>query len=164
MTATTHGRVLVAGLGNIFLGDDGFGVEVARRLSSRPLPPQVEVSDIGIRGVHLAFDLLDRPYDVTILIDTMMRGAQPGTVCLFEPYADAPRRVSADAHAMTPASVLAYLRTIGGDPGQVWIVGCEPSSIDERMGLTPPVEAAVDRAVELVLEIIDCDGSAPPTS
>src|SRR3954469_15120267 len=150
--------VLVAGIGNIFLGDDGFGVEVVRRLSSRPLPAGVRVVDFGIRGVHLAFELLEHPDDVTILVDITPRGGEPGTVYLIEPdletlaaYAPGP----ADAHSMTPDAVFALLRSLGGTPGRVWIVGCEPLSLDEEMGLSPPVERAVDEAVGLILEVLE---------
>lgn len=152
------GNILVAGVGNIFLGDDGFGVEVVRRLASRPLPPGVRVADYGIRGVHLAFELLEHPDDTTVLVDLTPRGGEPGMVYLIEPdleaLADAAPE-TADAHSMTPDAVFALLRSFGGTPKNVWIVGCEPLSVEEEMGLSPPVAAAVDEAVALILELLD---------
>jgi hydrogenase maturation protease len=155
--------ILVAGIGNIFLGDDGFGVEVVRRLSSRPLPAGVRVVDFGIRGVHLAFELLEHPDDATVLVDITPRGGEPGTVYLIEPDLEALAAYStgpADAHSMTPDAVFALLRSLGGTPGRVWIVGCEPLSIDEEMGLSPPVEQAVDEAVGLILEVLEREQTA----
>jgi hydrogenase maturation protease len=153
------GNVLVAGLGNIFLGDDGFGVEVVRRLASRPLPEGVRVADYGIRGVHLAFELLEHPDDTTVLVDLTPRGGEPGTVYLIEPdleaLADAAGAGPADAHSMTPDAVFGLLRSLGGTPRNVWIVGCEPLSTEEEMGLSPPVEQAVDEAVALILDLLD---------
>ena len=150
--------VLVAGIGNIFLGDDGFGVEVVRRLAGRPLPPGVRVADFGIRGLHLAFELLEHPDDTLILIDVTPRGGEPGTVYLIEPDLETlagPAGGPADAHDMTPAAVFGLLRSLGGTPGRVLIAGCEPLSTEEEMGLSPPVEAAVDEAVALVLEVLE---------
>jgi len=146
-------RVLVAGIGNIFLGDDGFGVEAARRLAREDFPPEVSVRDFGIRGVHLAYELLEGAYAATILVDATARGGAPGTVYLIEPEFDG--EVSADAHTMRPDAVFATLRAIGGDPGRVLIVGCEPLSIEEGIGLSEPVKAAVNEAVKLVRELIE---------
>ncbi|HSS49084.1 MAG TPA: hydrogenase maturation protease [Thermoanaerobaculia bacterium] len=149
--------VLVAGIGNIFLGDDGFGVEVVRRLASKPLPPGVRVADFGIRGLHLAFELLEHPDDTTILVDITPRGGEPGTVYLIEPDLETlagPAGGPADAHDMTPAAVFGLLRSLGGTPGRVLIVGCEPLSTEEEMGLSPPVEGAVDEAVGLILDVL----------
>jgi hydrogenase maturation protease len=123
-------RMLVAGVGNIFLGDDGFGVEVAKRLAAAALPGWVRVADFGIRGLHLAYELLDHGYETTILVDATPRGGEPRTVYLIEPDLDAHStegHSSPDAHAMTPAAVFALLRAIGGPPGRVLIVGCEAS-------------------------------------
>jgi hydrogenase maturation protease len=150
--------ILIAGIGNIFLGDDGWGVEVVRRLASRPLPAGVRVADFGIRGVHLAFELLEHPDDTTILVDITPRGGEPGTVYLIEPDLDelaAHSTATADAHAMTPDAVFALLRSIGGTPGRIWIVGCEPLSTEEEMGLSPVVEQAVDEAVALLLDLVE---------
>ena len=159
------GNILVAGIGNIFLGDDGFGVEVAQRLASHTIPPGVKVVDYGIRGLDLAFELLDRPDDTAILVDATQRGGAPGTVYLVEP--DFPRAAVAaaaasepssdswtDAHSMTPGAVFALLARLGGTPPKVLIVGCEPLSVDEEMGLSPPVAQAVDEAIELIFEVI----------
>jgi len=154
-------RILVAGIGNIFLGDDGFGVEVVRRLAAHPLPSGVRVADFGIRGVHLAFEILEHPEDTTILVDITPRGGAPGTVYLIEPdlaaLADAATG-TADAHSMTPEAVFGLLRSMGGTPRRVWIVGCEPLSLEEKMGLSAPVEQAVDEAVALVLDVIAREG------
>lgn len=154
-------KVLVAGVGNIFLSDDGFGVEVAQRLALKQLPDCVQVKDFGIRGVHLAFELLDG-YDTLILVDASPRGAAPGTVYVIEPELQPARepaseeaRSLVDAHGMEPDSVLALLDSLGGKAGRVLVVGCEPASLEEGIGLSPPVSQAVDKAVELVTELID---------
>ncbi|GAB2998433.1 hydrogenase maturation protease [Amycolatopsis acidiphila] len=146
-------RVLVAGIGNIFLGDDGFGVEVARRLATAGLPPQVQVADYGISGLHLAYELLDG-YDTTILVDAAPRGGEPGTVYVIEPGdgGDEPAG-PLDAHGMQPDVVLRLLRTLGGDTRRVLVVGCEPADVGEGIGLSPRVAAAVPAAVELVMEL-----------
>lgn len=164
-TAATKDRVLVAGIGNLFLSDDGFGVEVANRLAARGgLPDNVEVADIGIRGMHLAYQLLDG-YRALLLVDTAQRGGEPGTLYLLEH--DLTEVATADeaaeglnSHGMDPASVLALLHELSaavGSPrsvGRVLVVGCEPATLDEGMGLSPPVAAAVDRAVTAVVEIV----------
>lgn len=151
-------RVLVAGIGNIFLGDDGFGVEVARRLVGETLPEGVRVADYGIRGLHLAYELLDGGYDTTVIVDAMPRGGAPGTVYLLEPDPIAgtePRApTSADGHGMNPQAVLDWLHSLGGTPGRVLVVGCEPGSVEEEMGLSSPVSRAVDEAVRLILELL----------
>jgi len=147
-------KVLVAGVGNIFLGDDGFGVEVASRLEREQLPPGVRVHDFGIGGVHLAFELLDG-YDVAILVDAMPRGGEPGTVYVIEPEVDG--RTSeglVDAHGLEPEAVLALLERLGGGVDRVLIVGCEPATVDEGMGLSTPVAGAVDEAVGVVHSLI----------
>jgi len=139
------------GIGNIFLGDDGFGVEVARRLASEPLPSNVLVKDFGIRGLHLAYELLDGGYETTLLLDATSRGGEPGTVYLIEPELNEEGSAApADAHAMNPEAVFASLRALGGAPGRVLLVGCEPASVEEQMGLSPPVAGAVDVAVRMV--------------
>ena len=148
-------RILVAGIGNIFLGDDGFGVEVARRLSVEPLANGAEVVDFGIRGVHLAYEMAGGKYDGAILVDAVPRGGVPGTLYAIEPEPGAAGQgggdaAGADAHSLTPAAVLAWLHRIGGFRGPIIIVGCEPESLDESMGLSAPVTAAVDGAVQMV--------------
>jgi hydrogenase maturation protease len=146
-------RVLVAGIGNIFLGDDGFGSAVVDRLARRPLPECVRVEDYGIRGVHLAHDLLGGGYETVILVDAVARGGSPGTLYVIEP-----ERVAgggdADAHAMTPDAVLAYVERLGGATGRVLVVGCEPATVDPEMGLSAPVSAALDEAVEMVSRLV----------
>lgn len=145
-------RALVAGVGNVFLGDDGFGVEVVRRLSSQDLPEGVRVEDFGIRGVHLAFDLLDPP-DLLVVVDLVSRGAAPGTVFVIEPDLDRPLPV-ADNHSMDVHAVFAQVRTMGGTLPRVRIVGCQPADLGEGMGLSPPVEAAIEPAAALVHKIL----------
>jgi hydrogenase maturation protease len=158
---TPH-RILVACIGNIFLGDDAFGVEVARRLLQRTFPPQVSVKDFGIRGFDLAYALMD-PYDLTILVDACARGGAPGTVYLIEPDPiDAatlnsnPARM--EAHGMNPMNVLRLVKSLGGEAGRVVIVGCEPADLgsDEqgKMGLSEPVMAAVDEAIAMIETLI----------
>jgi hydrogenase maturation protease len=149
--------VLVAGVGNIFLGDDGFGVEVARRLQSAALPDDVKVADFGIRGVHLAYELLDG-YELVILVDATPRGEQPGTLYVIEPEPDEPdpdEVPALDAHGMDPAAVLNLLGVLGGHVDRLLVVGCEPAVADEGMTLSPPVEAAIDPAVTLVQDLIN---------
>jgi hydrogenase maturation protease len=150
-------RVLVAGIGNIFLGDDGFGVEVAQRLSAAALPPGVEVLDVGIRGLHLAYRLLDG-YDLVIAVDAVARGGPPGTVYVLEPDALGPCATPADAHGMNLESVFAMVRTLGGTPGRVLVVGCEPADLGERIGLSAPVARAVAATVQRVREIAERGG------
>ncbi|HXF56494.1 MAG TPA: hydrogenase maturation protease [Actinomycetota bacterium] len=157
-------RVLVAGVGNVFLGDDGFGVEVARRLASEPLPEGVRVEDFGIRGIHLAYELLEG-YDAAILVDATPRGGPPGSLYVIEPdLEELAARASlvgagesplVDAHGMEPASVFAVLQALGGRPGRVVVVGCEPADVGERMGLSEPVARAVEKAVRAVKELVE---------
>ena len=147
------GRILVAGLGNIFLADDGFGVEVARRLAAEKLPDHVKVADIGIRGVHLAYEMLE-DYDRTILVDTVSRGEAPGTIYVIEHESGEANPPALDAHGMNPDSVLALLDTLGGRAVNVLIVGCEPAEMEERIGLSETVSVAVDEAVRVVRDLI----------
>ncbi|MGH9303299.1 MAG: hydrogenase maturation protease [Acidimicrobiales bacterium] len=149
------GGVLIAGTGNVFLGDDGFGVEVARRLSERKLADGVLVRDFGIRGVHLAYELLDG-YDGLVLVDAAPLGEEPpGTLAVIEASEDVPEGPASplDAHSMSPEVVLGTLRRLGGSVPKVAVVGCQPASLEEGIGLSPAVEAAVDRAVELCAQI-----------
>jgi hydrogenase maturation protease len=173
MTAT--GRVLVAGVGNIFLGDDGFGVEVARRLAFADLPGPVRVADYGTSGMHLAYDLADG-YDSTILIDAAPRGGQPGTLTVLEiapehrsdpTLAGGPLQGSRmfDAHGMQPDLVFGVLEMLGAQAGRILVVGCEPASLAEGIGLSEPVAAAVGEAVDLVKTLVAtelADGAARP--
>ena len=147
------GRVLVAGVGNIFLGDDGFGPEVVRRLADRPLPPDVRVVDYGIRGMHLAYDLLDG-VDLLVLVDAAPRGGRPGEVVLLEVGAGHLGGGDFDAHGMEPTAMLASLGCLGGTLPRTYVVGCEPADTSEGIGLSPPVGAAVDGAVETVAGLL----------
>jgi hydrogenase maturation protease len=144
-------RTLVAGCGNVFLGDDGFGVEVANRLQQTELPEGVVVRDTGIRGVPLVYELLDG-WDTVIVVDASARGEAPGTLSLIEPDPDADPATAAmlDAHSMNPDAVLAMVGILGGEIGRIRVVACEPAEITERIGLSPVVEAAVDEAVKMV--------------
>lgn len=156
------GQVLVAGIGNIFLGDDGFGVEVVRQLSGDRPSPQVKVGDFGIRGVHLAYELL-YGYRLLILIDALAGDDPPGTVSLIEVPTGGtdPSSVAVDAHRMDPAAVLAMTADLGGTVGRVVVVGCQPASVDEGIGLSDAVAAAVPIAVDLVRQLIASVIGAP---
>src|SRR5262245_27716135 len=120
--------ILVAGIGNIFFGDDGFGCEVARRLAAVSLPEEVCVIDFGIRGLDLAFALLD-PYEQVILIDAASRGGSPGTLYVIEPALDDAEPTGVEAHSMDPVRVLAFARSLGARLGNVCIIACEPESL-----------------------------------
>jgi len=147
-------RILVAGIGNIFLGDDAFGVEVANRLANDNLPEDVAVVDFGIRGMHLAYEMLDGGYEATVLVDAVPRGGAPGSLYLIEPDLTSLEAGPADAHTMSPRAVLGFVKALGETPKRLLIVGCEPASVEEGMGLSPPVAGAIDEAVRLVREVI----------
>jgi hydrogenase maturation protease len=151
--------VLIAGIGNIFQSDDGFGVEVADRLAREVLPAGVRVADFGIRGVHLAYELLDG-YECLILVDAVDLGDEPGTLAVIDPDSfgarkspDEPAPVF-DAHSMGPDVVLGTLASLGGSVGQIYVVGCQPESLEEGMGLSPAVAASVDAAVQLCRQLV----------
>jgi hydrogenase maturation protease len=154
-------EILIAGVGNVFLSDDGFGVEVARRLAGRDLPTGVEVADIGIRGMHLAYRLLDG-YRVLVLVDAVRQGHPPGTLYLLEHDLDGPADEAArfDAHGMDPGAVLTMLDQLAHGVGverpvdRVLVVGCEPHNLDEGIGLSDPVAAVVDRAAQAVVDLV----------
>jgi hydrogenase maturation protease len=159
---TSRPRILIAGIGNIFLGDDAFGVEVARRLAERQLPAEVKVTDFGIRGYDLAYALLDG-YETTILVDACPRGEVAGTLYVIEPEVNEPDTASvgehspADAHSMNPLNVLRLAQSMGGPLKKVLLVGCEPATLgpeEGQMGLSPQVEAAVGEAVKLVESLV----------
>jgi hydrogenase maturation protease len=162
----TAPRVLVAGVGNVFRGDDAFGVEVVRRLAGRPLPEGVRVADFGTRGRDLAYAILDG-YDGVILVDVTRRGGEPGTLYVVEPWpAEVDPSVGlAATHAVDLPAVFGLVRTLGGTLPRLYLVGCEPADFgpdDEgRMGLSGPVAGAVDRAVALV-EAVGADALAEP--
>jgi hydrogenase maturation protease len=152
-------RVLVAGIGNVFLGDDGFGVELAGRLAARELPARVEVVDFGIRGMDLAYALLDG-WDAAVLLDATPRGDPPGTLYVIEPDVEA-AAAPPEAHGMDPVKVLALAQALGGPPPRTIVVGCEPqtrmSADDEEIvaALSEPVRAALDEAVVLVESLLE---------
>jgi hydrogenase maturation protease len=192
------GRMLIAGVGNIFLGDDGFGVEVIMRLSNESLPDWVRVADYGISGMHLAYDLAEG-FETTVLVDATPRGGEPGTLYVMElepgsgigadtstplaapdtsiplaapdtstplvapdtstspaavPSAESRGIPLLDGHGMQPDVVFGMLKMLGTDAGRVLLVGCEPASIDEGIGLSAPVTAAVDEAVRILLDLV----------
>jgi hydrogenase maturation protease len=152
---STGRRVLIAGIGNVFRTDDGFGPEVARRLAGLPWPDGVRVSDYGIRGLHLTYDLLD-PWEALVLVDALPDRGEVGRVVVLEIGAEHVGAVSRmDAHSMDPATVLAALGTLGGRlPPRTLLVGCQVADTGEGMGLTPPVAAAVERAVDAVQDLV----------
>jgi hydrogenase maturation protease len=166
-----EGRVLVAGIGNIFLGDDGFGVEVARRLTTMPLRDGVRVVDFGVRGLHLAYEMSSGAYDSVILVDAAPRGEARGTVYLIAPGesrrpAGGPglSRAGAavpDAHAMSPETVLSLVESLGTAHPPVFVVGCEPAAADEGIGLSEPAAGAVDGAVALIRDLVEGEPHVP---
>ena len=151
-------RILVAGIGNIFFGDDAFGVEVAQKLLRRTWPEHVRVADYGIRGFDLTYALMDG-YDAAILVDAVPRGQAPGTLYVIEPDLGALDAGEAmiETHGMHPMRVLAMVQALGGAPKRVLVLGCEPApgGDEERMGLSEPVAAAVDEAVRMVDSLVD---------
>ena len=162
--------ILVAGIGNIFLGDDAFGVEVARRIAGLDLPASVRVADFGIRGFDLAYALQDG-YETTILVDACPHGEAPGTLYVIEPdlkALDGPDAAPAtvEAHAMNPMNVLRMAKAMNIEIKNVLLVGCEPETLggeEGQMGLSAPVEAAVDEAVKLVASLVNriLNGNGP---
>ena len=146
------GRILVAGVGNVFFGDDGFGPAVAQRLREAQLPPDVDVAEFGIRGIHLAYELLEAPA-VLIVADAVPRGGAPGTLYVLEPELDA-EPAQADAHGMDLRSVFAAVLAMGGTLPRIRIVGCEPASVAPGIGLSAPVANAVDEAARLVRDLL----------
>ena len=154
------GRILVAGIGNIFLGDDGFGSEVVRRTEIPQDDTDVCVIDYGIRGMHLAYDLLDE-WDTLVLVDAVPDRGNPGTLHVFQADHESfsatggfEGLAGVDAHGMDPAAVFASLQALGGSPPYTVVVGCEVGSVEEGMGLTEPVADAVPRAARAVEEIV----------
>lgn len=152
-------RILVAGIGNVFLGDDGFGVALAERLAARELPGDVDVVDYGIRGMDLAYALSG--YDVALLLDATPRGEAPGTLYVIEPELDEESAALPEAHAMDPVKVLALAATLGEPLPRVLVVGCEPltrmdpDAEEIVAGLSEPVRAALDEAVRLVETLLE---------
>jgi len=155
-------RILVAGIGNIFMGDDAFGVEVAQRLAKRSLPDGVRVVDFGIRGIDLTYALLEG-YDAVILVDTAQLGAPPGTVRVIAPEthsgeSPAQEGLLVEPHGLDPAKVLRLAAILGNSCQCILLVACEPATFGnedaDAMGLSPVVAAAVDEAVAVVEKLI----------
>jgi hydrogenase maturation protease len=154
-----HAQILIAGVGNSWMQDDGFGGEVVRVLGERELPPGVCAEDFGTGGLDLAYEVM-RGYDALILLDVTRGGGAPGTLYMLEPEeaeiaAGIEDGEMIDPHAMDPQTVLRFVRAVSGWPGSVVVIACEPAEVEEPgMGLTPEVAAAVPRAVELTLETV----------
>jgi hydrogenase maturation protease len=152
-------RILVAGIGNVFLGDDGFGVALAGRLAQRELAPGVEVVDFGIRGMDLAYAMQDG-WEAVILLDATPRGEAPGTLYVIEPESGDGQDAALETHGMDPARVLSLIQALGGRPPRTLVVGCEPrtrmSADDESVvaELSEPVRLALDEGVRLVESLI----------
>jgi hydrogenase maturation protease len=150
------GRTLVAGVGNVFLRDDAFGVEVIRLMADDPPPAGVEIRDFGIRGVHLAYELLNG-CDLFVLVDAAAHGEPPGTVTVLEVEVPDPARLDGpviDAHSLTPDGIFALLASLGGRPGRSLVVACEPADVSAGMGLSEPVQQALPHAVQTVRDIL----------
>ncbi len=169
-TTTEQARILVAGIGNIFLGDDGFGVEVVRRLAARELPTSVRVADFGIRGFDLTYALQDG-YETVILVDAYPHGQAPGTVSLVEPDLSKLHEQQAgvvETHGMNPLNVLRMAVAMSGTlKNKILLVGCEPATFggeEGQMGLSEQVEAAVDEAVKLVAAVVERSLQEPKRS
>ncbi|MFD0019895.1 hydrogenase maturation protease [Streptomyces sp. NPDC058382] len=160
----TAARVLVAGIGNLFLGDDGFGPEVVRRLAAAGgMPPQVRVVDYGIRGMHLAYDLLDG-YDALVLVDAYPGDGAPGEVTVLRIGAEHLGTGEFDAHGMNPVAVLANLDQLGGTLPLTYLVGCTPAGLEEGIGLGEAVGDAVPEAIQAVHTLVRQLVQAVPTA
>ena len=160
MTEQRPKRILVAGIGNAWLKDDGFGSAVAERLSERELPAEAAVFDFGTGGLDLAYEVM-RGYDGLILIDVSRQGGDPGTLYVMEADEDEVEAGLEDGqvinpHAMDPQTVLRFVKSLGAWPGKVVVIACEPTVVEEMgMGLSPAVEVAVEGAIDLVLRTIE---------
>lgn len=157
----TSPRILIAGIGNIFLGDDAFGVEVVQRLAARPLPEGVRAVDFGIRSFDLACAMIEG-YDAVVLVDLAPRGGPPGTLYVIEPEIESSGTSEfepVEGHAMNPARLLQWVRGWGGAVPPLRLVGCEPAIFgtddDPQLGLSPPVARAVEGALELIQSLIE---------
>jgi len=152
-------RILVAGIGNIFLGDDAFGVETVRELLNQELPDDVQIIDFGIRAYDLAYAITEN-YEAVILVDAAPRGQVPGTVSLIEPdlkNLEAADSSTVDAHSLDPVRVLQMVKALGGRVERLYLVACEPADLggDEgRMGLSEPVAAAIPAALEMIRALV----------
>ena len=154
-----NGEILVACIGNVFLGDDAFGPEMAKRLAGAPLPQGITVRDFGIRSYDLAYALM-QDWDLVILVDALPAGGRPGTLYAFEPEIPAHSEISPspDAHTMSPFAALQLVHALGGKVGRLLVVGCEPESVEPKrqgeMGLSTAVKGALDEGVQLVHDLI----------
>jgi hydrogenase maturation protease len=152
-------KVLIACVGNIFLGDDGFGVEVAQSLSKRQLPEGVSVKDYGIRGFDLAYALLD-PWELVIIVDALSRGEAAGTLYVIEPELNGPASLDTalNPHGMDPVRVLSLAASMGPISAQVLVVGCEPhdfgDELEGRMGLSSRIQGVVEAACDMILDLV----------
>ena len=160
--------MLVAGIGNFFCRDDGFGPEVVRRLlADGRLPAQVRAVDYGIRGMHLAYDLLDG-YDALVLVDAVPGDGEAGEVTVLEVGEEHLGTGGFDPHGMAPVAMLASLKDLGGQLPTTYVVGCQPADVSEGIGLSDPVEAAVPAAMDtidaLLRERIQGRSSTQPSS
>jgi hydrogenase maturation protease len=150
--------MLVACIGNIFLGDDGFGCEVARALARMTLPPEIRVVDYGIRGLDVVYALLG-PYEKVILVDAAAHGSPPGTIYILQPVVESGEEIEAivDAHSMQLVHLMAMAQSLGEITAEIYIVGCEPldfgSEEDGRMGLSDAVKASVAEAARVVMQL-----------
>ncbi|MGI8904161.1 MAG: hydrogenase maturation protease [Solirubrobacteraceae bacterium] len=165
-------KILVAGVGNAWLRDDGFGGEVARRLEQSELDEGVSVMDVGTGGLDLAYEVM-RGYDALVILDVSKQGGEPGTLYVMEPEEDSVQASIDDGeminpHAMDPQTVLRFVKSLGAWPARVVVIACEPGDVEEMgWGLTEPVKDAVERAVALVIETIAdlrSDARAQPTT
>jgi hydrogenase maturation protease len=153
-------RILIAGIGNIFLGDDAFGVEVVKELTGFELPEGVDVVDFGIRGYDLAFAIMEG-YAATVLVDTTARGNAPGTLYLIEPDTEELAGLTTevpDGHGLGPVQVLRLVQSLGGKIARLYLVGCEPAALeteDGEIGLSEPVRAAVPQAAEMIRTLVN---------
>ncbi len=152
-------RVMIAGIGNMFMKDDGFGSAVVKRIANKKFPQGVEVKDFGTGGLKLAYDLM-RGYDGLVFLDASARGEKPGTLYVIEPKEsdfsnDLEEGGPIDPHGSDPVTVLRFVKSIGAWPGKVFIVACEPETVDDfEIGLSEPVNIAIDTAIEMVDDII----------
>jgi hydrogenase maturation protease len=160
MTAEPLRSILIAGVGNAWLRDDGFGGEVARKLAERELPPGVSVMDAGTGGLDLAYEVM-RGYDALVILDVSRQGGEPGTLYVMEPSEESVQGGIEDGeainpHGMDPQTVLRFVKSIGAWPGRVVVIACEPAEVEEMgWGLSEQVHQAIDRAVDLVLGTVD---------
>ena len=159
MTAEPLRKILIAGVGNAWLRDDGFGGEVARRLERRELPDGVAVMDAGTGGLELAYEVM-RGYDALVILDVSRQGGEPGTLYVMEPDEDSVQGAIEDGetinpHGIDPQTVLRFVKSVGAWPGRVVVIACEPADVEDMgWGLSEQVEEAVERAVELVVETV----------